>query len=93
MNDALKTKLANLPAKPGVYLMKDKSGKILYIGKAKILRNRVRSYFQARRLYDPKTDVLICKISDIELLVTDSEIEALILEANLVKEHKPRYAP
>ncbi len=81
----------NLPAKPGVYMFKDRQGKILYIGKAKNLRNRVRSYFQARGQVDPKTMALMSRVADAELLVTDSEIEALILEANLVKEHKPRY--
>jgi len=91
MNDALKAKLANLPKKPGVYMMKDKAGKIIYIGKAKILKNRVSSYFHSRAGHDPKTAILVSKIHDVDLLVTDSEIEALILEANLVKEHKPRY--
>jgi len=91
MNDLLKVKLANLPAGPGVYMMKDKGGKIIYIGKAKNLRHRVSSYFRARGGQDLKTSRLVSKIADVDLLVTDSEIEALILEANLVKEHKPRY--
>jgi excinuclease ABC subunit C len=91
MTESLQLKLAHLPRKSGVYLMKDKSGKIIYIGKAKNLKNRVSSYFHARGGQNPKTARLVAKIADIDLLVTDSEIEALILEANLVKEHKPRY--
>lgn len=87
----LKEKLKELPAQPGVYLMKDDAGKIIYIGKAKVLRNRVRSYFQQRPAEDPKVDIMRSKIADFEILVTDNEIEALILEANLVKQHKPRY--
>ncbi len=84
-------KPTNLPTKPGVYMMKDRHGKIIYIGKAKNLKNRVSSYFQSRGAADAKTAIMVSKVADIELLVTDSEIEALILEANLVKEHKPRY--
>lgn len=87
----VKTKLQNLPAKPGVYLMKDTSGRVIYIGKAKSLRNRVRAYFHDATPYHPKIAALISKISDLDVLVTDSEMEALILEANLIKEHKPRY--
>lgn len=81
----------NLPGKPGVYMFKDRHGKILYIGKAKNLKNRVSSYFHSRGAADPKTATMVSKVADIDLLVTDSEIEALILEANLVKEHRPRY--
>jgi len=88
---ALKDKLANIPKKPGIYLFKDKTGEILYIGKAKILRNRVRSYFQESRKLEPKLVRLVSRINDVETIVTDSEVEALILEANLVKENKPRY--
>jgi excinuclease ABC subunit C len=98
MKEKLQTKLTNLPRGPGVYLMKDSSGKILYIGKAKILKNRVRSYFSQKGSLghkpgprDLKTEVLLSKISDFEVLVTDSEMEALILENNLIKEHRPRY--
>jgi excinuclease ABC subunit C len=87
----IKTKLRNLPSKPGVYLMKDLSGKIIYVGKAKSLRSRVRAYFQESTSFDPKTSALVSKISDFDVLSTDSEMEALILEANLIKEHKPRY--
>lgn len=87
----LENKLAQLPKKPGVYLFKDKNGKIIYIGKAKVLRNRVRSYFQKSRNGEPKLLRMISRIRDLEIIVTDSEMEALILEMNLVKEHKPRY--
>ena len=87
----LQEKLDNLPKKPGVYQFKDKTGKIIYIGKAKVLRNRVRSYFQSGRFEGPKLARLVSRIADLEIIVTDSEIEALILEMNLVKEYKPRY--
>ncbi|MBN1997801.1 excinuclease ABC subunit C [candidate division KSB1 bacterium] len=84
-------KLANLSDKPGVYLFKDRRGDIIYIGKAKVLKNRVRSYFHRGRIYDIKLVRMVSRIEDIETIVTDSEVEALILEANLVKEYKPRY--
>lgn len=87
----LRDKLEDLPTKPGVYIMKDDVGKIIYIGKAKILRNRVRTYFAQAPEINPKVAALKSKIADFELIVTDNEIEALILEANLVKKHKPRY--
>jgi excinuclease ABC subunit C len=87
----LQDKLDNLPAKPGVYQLKDKTGKIIYVGKAKALRNRVRSYFQEARPLDPKTLRLVGRTADLEVIVTDSEMEALILEMNLIKEYKPRY--
>ncbi len=88
--EKLKEKLDNLPRQPGVYQFINSAGKVIYVGKAKDLRNRVRSYFQNR--YDsPKTQALVNKIEDIELIVTDSEVEALILENNLIKELKPRY--
>lgn len=87
----VKTILDNLPVKPGCYLMKDKNGKILYIGKAKKLRNRVRSYFTAKADGNSKTLTMRSKVADIEYIITDSEIEALILEETLVKTHKPRY--
>ncbi|MEP0827143.1 MAG: excinuclease ABC subunit UvrC [bacterium] len=90
-DDNLSLKLKNLPDAPGVYLFRDKERKIVYIGKAKSLRNRVRTYFQAGQRHDAKTARLVSVIDDFDLLVTDSEIEAMILEANLVKEHKPRY--
>jgi len=87
----LKDKLKSLPNKPGVYLFKDRQGKVLYVGKAKILRNRVRSYFQKSRNPDSRLQIMINKINDFEFIITDSDIEALILEANLIKEKKPRY--
>ncbi len=87
----LSLKLKNLPDAPGVYLFRNLEGKIIYIGKAKSLRNRVRTYFQSGLRHDPKTAKMVSAIDDCDLLVTDSEIEAMILEANLVKEHKPRY--
>src|SRR5512147_389463 len=87
----LRAKLQSLPEKAGVYLFKDESGKIIYIGKAKTLKNRVRSYFQSSRLVDTKTEVLKQHIRDLEYITTDSEVEALILESTLVKRHKPRF--
>lgn len=90
MNPSLESKLKNLPDKPGIYQFFGDKTKIIYIGKAKNLRNRVRSYFQ-NNLESPKTQALVNKIRDIELIVTDSEIEALVLENNLIKKFKPRY--
>jgi len=90
-NEKLDIKIRNLPTSPGVYLFKNKAGNIIYIGKAKNLRNRVRTYFQSANNQTPKTARMVSGIDDLELMVTDSEIEALILEANLIKEYKPRY--
>ncbi len=87
---SLEQKLKEIPISAGVYLYKDSAGKIIYIGKAKRLRSRVRSYFQARP-FDRKTDALVRQIADVEFIVTDNEVEALILEATLTKKHKPRY--
>lgn len=87
----VKTILDNLPTRPGCYLMKDKNGKIIYIGKAKKLRNRVRSYFTTNADGTPKTLTMRGKVADIEYIITGSEVEALILEETLVKTHKPRY--
>lgn len=89
--DKIKEILRNLPDFPGVYLMKDKTGKIIYVGKAKILKNRVRQYFQNTEEKDPKTRALVSKIHNIETIVTKTEAEALILENTLIKIHKPRY--
>jgi len=86
----LDEKLQEIPVSAGVYLYKDRAGKTIYIGKAKNLRSRVRSYFQARP-FDRKTDALVKQIADVEFIVTDNEVEALILEATLTKKHKPRY--
>jgi excinuclease ABC subunit C len=87
----LDRKLALIPRKPGVYLMKGAEGDVLYVGKAKDLKARVRSYFGAGRTPSPRTDMLVDRIADVDYLVTDSEVEALLLEANLIKEHNPRY--
>ena len=87
----LEEKLKNLPDKTGVYLMKDAQGKIIYVGKAKSLRSRVSSYFRNQRHDSAKTRILVKKIADLEFLITDTEAEALILENNLIKKHKPRY--
>ncbi|HKC63474.1 MAG TPA: excinuclease ABC subunit UvrC [Pyrinomonadaceae bacterium] len=91
MSATLDEKLQNLPTSPGVYLHKDEAGKIIYVGKAKNLRNRVRSYFQSGRGHDHKTRELVRRIRDLEFIVTDTEVEALVLESNLIKLHKPRY--
>lgn len=90
MNSDLKNKLDNLPKNPGVYQFKNDKGKIIYIGKAKNLRNRVRSYFHTT-LDSPKTQIMVGKVTDLDIIVTDSEMEALVLENNLIKQHKPRY--
>lgn len=87
----LQEKLETLPNSPGVYLYKDAAGKIIYIGKALSLRQRVRSYFQESRPLDPKTDRVVAEAADLEYILTDSEVEALILESTLVKRHQPRY--
>src|ERR1044072_6620043 len=87
----LEEKLKTLPTAPGVYLHKDAGGKIIYVGKAKNLRNRVRSYFQSGRGHDRKTRELVKRISDLEFIVTDNEVEALVLESNLIYDHKPPY--
>lgn len=90
LTDTLKQTLSTLPTEPGVYLMKNNAGTIIYIGKASSLKKRVSSYFQ-KKDHDPKTAILVKKISDIEYIVTDSEMEALILESTLIKKHKPRF--
>lgn len=87
----LQSKLAALPTSPGVYLMKNEAGEIIYVGKAVNLRNRVRSYFQKSAGHSLKVQVMVEQIADFEYIVTDSEVEALILENNLIKEHSPRY--
>lgn len=90
MNSDLQNKLSNLPQNPGVYQFKNDKGKVIYVGKAKNLRNRVRSYFHSS-VDSPKTKIMIAKVNDLELIVTDNEMEALVLENNLIKELKPRY--
>ena len=88
---ALPEKLENLPPAPGVYQHKDRSGKVLYVGKAKNLRNRVRQYFQKSRSLGPRIEQMLTRATDLEVIVTDSEVEALILEATLIKKFRPRY--
>lgn len=89
LNERIKNKLALLPDQPGCYLMKDKNGTIIYVGKAKILKNRVRSYFTGS--HDTKTERLVSEIEDFEYIVTESNIEALLLEINLIKKNDPKY--
>lgn len=89
MNERIKNKLALLPDQPGCYLMKDKTGTIIYVGKAKILKNRVRSYFTGS--HNTKTERLVSEIEDFEYIVTESNIEALLLEINLIKKNDPKY--
>ncbi|PYQ11321.1 MAG: hypothetical protein DMH00_08500 [Acidobacteria bacterium] len=84
-------KLGGLPEGPGVYLYKDRRGRVLYVGKAKSLKSRVRSYFQRGAAHPPKTAALLAEVRDLELILTGSEREALILENNLIKKERPRY--
>ena len=91
MNDIIAEKLNKLPQRPGVYMMKDAAGRIIYVGKAKSLRNRVRQYFQKGANHSVKTAVMVSKICDLDYIICDSEMEALVLESNLIKENKPRY--
>lgn len=87
--EILRQKLSLLPEKPGVYLMKDATEQIIYVGKAKILRNRVRSYFTGS--HNGKTQLMISQIADFETILTESEVEALVLECNLIKKYNPKY--
>ena len=89
--EVLEARLGHLPDRCGVYLFRDAEQRIIYIGKGKSLRHRVRSYFQASRSRDQKTEVLKRQIRDLEFIVTDTEVEALILESNLVRKHKPKF--
>lgn len=91
INIEVSEKVANLPLSPGVYIYRDKNGSVLYVGKAKKLRNRVRSYFQESRNVDGRIKTMVSKIDDLEVVVTDSEAEALILENNFIKQYQPRY--
>jgi len=84
----IQEELKKLPDKPGVYIMKDESGTIIYVGKAVILKNRVRQYFQSSATHTPKVSAMVAKICEFEYIVTDTELEALILECNLIKKHK-----
>ena len=87
----IEEELKKLPAKPGVYLMHDEKDDIIYVGKAISLKNRVRQYFQASRNKGAKIDQMVTHIARFEYIVTDSELEALVLECNLIKEHRPKY--
>ncbi|MCK4897625.1 MAG: GIY-YIG nuclease family protein, partial [Anaerolineales bacterium] len=91
VSSQLKAVLDTVPTKPGCYLMKDGGGKVIYVGKAINLRNRVRSYFHNSAQHHPRTQKLVAKIADIEWIVVDSELEALILEMNLIKKYRPHY--
>lgn len=91
MNETIEEKLCLLPNQPGVYIMKDAQNRIIYVGKAVILKNRVRSYFQSNKNHSVKVKSMVAKIEDFEYIITTSEIEALILECNLIKKHRPRY--
>jgi excinuclease ABC subunit C len=91
VNKVLEKKLAELPKAPGVYFHKDKSGAIIYVGKAAVLRNRVRQYFQKSRGRDPKTEALVAEIADVDWMCVESELEALFLEAEMIRRYMPRY--
>jgi excinuclease ABC subunit C len=91
MSISLEEKIAHLPLSPGVYQFKDSRGSFLYVGKAKRLRNRVRSYFRESKHHDGRIRVMVKKIADVEVIVTDSEAEALILENHVIKQQHPRY--
>lgn len=89
-SDSIEAKLKTLPDKSGVYIMKDESGTIIYVGKAKVLKNRVRSYFKSHN-HPPKVAAMVSNVDTFEYIITDSEMEALVLENNLIKEHSPKY--
>jgi len=89
--DRLHDKLARLPDEPGVYIFHDERGRVIYVGKSRSLRSRVRSYFQASRGLNTRTLTMVQKIADLEWIIVDNEVEALILESNLIKEHHPEY--
>jgi len=90
MTEQLQAKLKTLPAEPGVYFHRDAKGKIIYIGKAAVLKNRVMSYFQNKHR-DPKTRLLVADIADTEWITVGSEVEALFLESEFIKRYKPKY--
>jgi excinuclease UvrABC nuclease subunit len=91
MNARLTEKLKKLPGEPGVYFHKAKTGEVIYVGKAAVLKNRVRQYFQESRLRDAKTDALVAEIYDTDWITTESEIDALFLESEMIKRYKPRF--
>ena len=91
MNEIIERKLKTLPEESGVYIMKDADGQVIYVGKAICLKRRVRQYFQSSRNHEPKVRAMVSHVADFETVVTKSELEALILECNFIKEHRPRY--
>lgn len=91
MQEELKKKLKSLPVSPGIYFHKDKNGEVIYVGKAAVLRNRVRHYFQNTKNRDVKTQALVDEIADTDWIETESEIDALFLESEMVKRYMPRY--
>jgi excinuclease ABC subunit C len=91
VNAHIRARLAGVPPKPGVYLMRDAGGRVIYVGKAILLRNRLRSYFQKSASHTPKTQRLVGDVADLEWVVTSSELEALILECEFIKRYRPRY--
>ena len=91
MNEIIQDKLKNLPKTPGVYMMKNSSGKVIYVGKAIALKNRVSQYFHSPNRKDPKTAAMISEVADFEYILCDTEIEALILECNMIKRYSPYY--
>src|ERR687890_63147 len=90
-HDAFEERLKNVPHTPGVYIWKDVFGKILYVGKSKVLRDRMRSYFGAPRGLSSKTRRLVSLVADFDYILTSSELEALVLEMNLIKQYRPKY--
>ena len=91
MNNNIQNKLNTLPMCPGVYIMKNHAGDIIYVGKSKVLKNRVSQYFQNSAAHTPKTVAMVSNIADFEYIITDTEAEALALECNLIKKHRPKY--
>ena len=89
--EQLKDRVRKLPMQPGVYMHKDKTGKVIYVGKAKLLKNRVSNYFQPPERLNAKTRQLVSHIDDFDIIVTDSEFEALVLENSMIKKYKPKY--
>src|SRR5688572_18944514 len=88
---AIKEKLAQLPTDPGVYFYKNSKGKIIYVGKAAVLKNRVKSYFQKSTVHGPKNQVLMTEIAEIDWITVGSEVEALFLESELIKRYRPKF--
>lgn len=91
LNDKIEEKLSLLQHNPGVYIMKDGAGKIIYVGKAISLKNRVTQYFRQNKSHSAKVKAMVARIDDLETIITGSEVEALILECNLIKKHRPKY--